>query len=61
MRYRARAWPDKLRTEVVLGSVRYERIVSPTPAHLKALEELEREAIPGLVEVLREEGLDAAR
>ena len=31
------------------------------PTHLKALEEIEREGIPGLVEVLREEGLDAAR
>ena len=31
----------------------------PTP--LKALEEIERTSIPGLVEVLREEGLDAAR
>ena len=61
MRYRARACPDMLRTEVVLGSVWYERIVSPTPAHLKALEGQEREAIPGLVEVLREESLDAAR
>jgi len=29
--------------------------------HLRALEEIEREGIPGLVEVLREEGLDAAR
>jgi hypothetical protein len=31
------------------------------PTHLKALEEIEREGFPGLVEVLREEGLDAAR
>jgi hypothetical protein len=31
------------------------------PTHLKALEEIEREGIPGLVEVLREEGLDSAR
>jgi hypothetical protein len=31
------------------------------PTHLKALEEIERESIPGLVEVLREEGLDAVR
>lgn len=29
------------------------------PLHLKALEELEREGIPGLVEVLRDEGIDA--
>jgi hypothetical protein len=29
--------------------------------HLKALEEIEREGIPGLVEVLREEGTDAIR
>src|SRR3954453_15901044 len=32
-----------------------------TPPHLKALEEIEHEGIPGLVEVLREEGIDAAR
>ena len=32
-----------------------------TPPHLKTLEELEREGIPGLVGVLREEGLDAVR
>jgi hypothetical protein len=32
-----------------------------TPPHLKTLEEIEREGIPGLVEVLREEGLDAVR
>ena len=33
--------------------------MSSTPSHLKALEEVEREGIPGLVEVLREEGHDA--
>lgn len=32
-----------------------------TPPHLKVLEEIEREGIPGLVEVLREEGIDAVR
>ncbi len=32
-----------------------------TPPHLKTLEEIEREGIPGLVEVLREEGIDAVR
>ena len=32
-----------------------------TPPHLKTLEEIERETIPGLVEVLREEGIDACR
>ena len=32
-----------------------------TPPHLKALEEIERGCIPGLVEVLREEGLEAVR
>ena len=32
-----------------------------TPQHLKTLEEVERECIPGLVEVLREEGLEAVR
>jgi hypothetical protein len=30
-----------------------------TPPHLKALQEIEKTGIPGLVEVLREEGLDA--
>ena len=30
-------------------------------SHLKALIELEREGIPGLVEVLREEGIDSVR
>jgi hypothetical protein len=35
--------------------------MKPNPPHLKALEEIERdgEGIPGLVEVLREEGIDA--
>ena len=32
-----------------------------TPSHLKALEEIECEGIPGLVEVLRESGIDAVR
>ncbi len=32
-----------------------------TPPHLKALKEIEREGIPGLVEVLREEGVEAVR
>jgi hypothetical protein len=32
-----------------------------TPPHLKTLEEIEREGIPGLVELLREEGLDTVR
>ena len=31
------------------------------PPHLKPLEEIEREGLPDLVEVLREEGLDAVR
>ncbi len=35
--------------------------MSPTPPHLQALEEIERDGIPGLVEVLREEGLDGVR
>lgn len=35
--------------------------MSETPPHLKALEEIEREGIPGLVEVLREEDLDGVR
>jgi hypothetical protein len=29
--------------------------------HLKALEAIERECVPGLVEMLREQGLEAAR
>ncbi len=32
-----------------------------TPPHLKTLEKLEMTGIPALVEVLREEGLDAVR
>ncbi len=32
-----------------------------TPLNLKALEEIEREGILGLVEVLREEGIEAVR
>lgn len=36
-------------------------MVNDTPPHLKALEEIEKEGIPGLVEVLREEGVDAVR
>src|SRR5215211_3835379 len=35
--------------------------VDPTPPHLKTLEEIEKTGIPGLVEVLREEGIDAVR
>jgi hypothetical protein len=32
-----------------------------TPPHLRTVEEIEQTGIPGLVEVLREEGLDAVR
>ena len=32
-----------------------------TPPHLEALEQVEREGISGLVEVLREQGIDAVR
>jgi hypothetical protein len=32
-----------------------------TPSHLKSLEEVEKTGIPGLVEVLRQEGIDAIR
>ena len=32
-----------------------------TPPHLQALEEVERQGIPGLLEVLREEGVDGVR
>ncbi len=35
--------------------------MNPTPEHLKALEEIERNGIAGLVEVLREEGIEAVR
>jgi hypothetical protein len=35
--------------------------VNPTPLHLKPLEEIEKVGIPGLVEVLRKEGIDAVR
>lgn len=33
----------------------------PTPSHPKTLEEIEKTTIPGLVEVLHEEGLDGVR
>jgi hypothetical protein len=33
----------------------------PTPPHPKALEEIEREGIPGPVKMPREEGLDGVR
>ena len=33
----------------------------PTPKHLEALEEIEKDGLPGLVEVLRQEGLEAVR
>ena len=32
-----------------------------TPPHLQALEEIEKAGIPGLLEVLREEGVDGVR
>ena len=32
-----------------------------TPSHLKALEEVEQHGLSGLVEVMREEGIDAVR
>ena len=32
-----------------------------TPPHLQALEEVEQAGIPGLLEVLREEGIDGVR
>jgi hypothetical protein len=32
-----------------------------TPSHLQGLEEVERVGIPGLLEVLREEGIDGLR
>ena len=33
----------------------------PTPEHLEALEEIERNGLPGLVKMLREEGLEEVR
>lgn len=36
-------------------------MAGPTPEHLGALEEIERDGLPGLAEVLRQEGLNAAR
>ena len=35
--------------------------MSSIPEHLKNLEEIEREGISGLVEVFREEGIEAVR
>jgi len=35
--------------------------MSSIPGHLKTLEEIEREGISGLVEVLREEGIEIVR
>ncbi len=35
--------------------------MSDAKPHLEVLKEIEREGIPGLVEVLREEGLEAVR
>lgn len=35
--------------------------MSPMPEYLEALEEIERDGLPGLVEVLHQEGLDAVR
>ena len=36
-------------------------VVGPTPEHLEALEEIETHGLPGLAEVLRQEGLEAVR
>jgi hypothetical protein len=36
-------------------------IMKDPPPHLKALEEIEEAGIPGLLEVLREEGIDGVR
>ena len=35
--------------------------MTDTPPHLQALEEVKRAGIPGLLEVLREEGIDGVR
>ena len=37
------------------------RTIKDTLLHLKALEEIQKTSIPGLVEVLHEEGIDAVR
>lgn len=37
------------------------KAMSPPPPHLETLEEIERDGIPGLIEVLREGGIDAVR
>ncbi len=36
-------------------------MVGTTPEHLEALEDIERDGLPGLMEVLRQEGLEAVR
>ena len=36
-------------------------VMKDAPPHLKSLEEIERECIPGLVEILRWEGIEAVR
>ena len=36
-------------------------MMSDTPSHLQALEEVEKAGIPGLLKVLREEGIGAVR
>jgi hypothetical protein len=35
--------------------------MSTAPRHLRILDEIERQCLPGLVNVLREEGLEAVR
>ncbi len=35
--------------------------MNPTPPHLRTLEEIERTCVPGLVEVLRTEGVEGVR
>ena len=35
--------------------------MSPTPPHLRTFEEIERTCVPGLVEVLRTEGIESVR
>jgi hypothetical protein len=47
------AWPKK--------AARRKTETGNTPQHPKAPEEIERECLPGLVRVLREEGVDAVR
>ncbi len=49
-----------LETTRVLRRVEWPRMSEPRP-HLKTLEEIERTCVPGLVEVMRAEGIEGVR